>query len=132
VQVAWGLAHAHQAGLLHQDVKPANVMPEPDGTATVDFGLASALEACVETSGAGRPTASFAGITAAYCSPEQAAATRRRGAGLTTATNVWSWAVTVLEMFAGHLRRGLAPGGWRPSAERMCSSHYETTVPRGR
>lgn len=41
VQMAWGLAHAHDSGLVHQDVKPANVMLQADGTAKVtDFGLA--------------------------------------------------------------------------------------------
>lgn len=116
VQLAWGLAHAHDAGLVHQDVKPANVMLAPDGTAKVtDFGLARARAAGGETE---RPpdvpvTASFGGLTPAYCSPEQAAAAAGdRGIRLTAATDVWSWAVTVLELFAGHrpTRYGQAAG----------------------
>ncbi|WP_433232143.1 protein kinase domain-containing protein [Actinomadura formosensis] len=116
VQTAWGLEHAHEAGLVHQDVKSANVMLEPDGTAKVtDFGLAKA-RAATGNSEATRPadhpeTVSFGGMTRAYCSPEQAAAAAgARGIRLTTATDVWSWAVTVLEMFAGRLpsRRGQA------------------------
>ncbi|MFF1912966.1 protein kinase [Streptomyces sp. NPDC058239] len=95
-QVAWGLDHAHRHGLVHQDVKPANVMVETDGTAKVtDFGLARAREA--GTGGTGTdPLVSFGGMTPAYCSPEQARAER-----LSEATDVWSWAVSVLEMFVG-------------------------------
>ena len=33
IQFAWGLHYAHEQGLVHQDVKPANVMMTPDGTA---------------------------------------------------------------------------------------------------
>ncbi|MFE6281094.1 protein kinase [Streptomyces sp. NPDC057877] len=108
VQMAWGLAHAHRSGLVHQDVKPANVMLEPDGTAKVtDFGLAGARgsgEAQEDTaSPKEEPLAvTFGGMTRAYCSPEQAtAAAGRRDVRLTTATDVWSWAVSVLELFAG-------------------------------
>ena len=43
IQFAWGLQYAHEKGLIHQDVKPANVLMTPDGTAKVtDFGLAKA------------------------------------------------------------------------------------------
>ncbi len=43
IQFAWGLDYAHERGLLHQDVKPANVMTTADGAAKVtDFGLAKA------------------------------------------------------------------------------------------
>ncbi|WP_346044522.1 WD40 repeat domain-containing serine/threonine protein kinase [Actinomadura chokoriensis] len=120
VQTAWGLAHAHEAGLVHQDVKSANVMLEPDGTAKVtDFGLAKARAASESgESGAAPPpglpvSVSFGGMTRAYCSPEQAAAAAGdRGVRITAATDVWSWAVTVLEMFAGRppTRRGQAAG----------------------
>src|SRR5437763_229437 len=53
-----------------------------------DFGLAKAQAA-----------ARGGGLTPAYCSPEQAA-----GRPLTRATDIWSWAVSVLEMFAGEVR----------------------------
>lgn len=103
VQMAWGLAHAHDSGLVHQDVKPANVMLQTDGTAKVtDFGLAGTSAANRQESGDDPPGVTFAGMTPAYCSPEQAvAAAGRRAVRLTTATDVWSWAVSVLEMFAG-------------------------------
>lgn len=65
-EVAAGLAAAHGAGVLHRDVKPANVMLTPDGQITVlDFGIARARHDPTLT----QPT--FAIGTAAYMSPER-------------------------------------------------------------
>jgi serine/threonine protein kinase len=113
IQFAWGLHHAHEQGLIHQDVKPANVLLTPEGLAKVtDFGLAQARVAAGEQ--AERPAgstilATWGGMTPAYCSPEQAEVAARVKAGvpreqcpkLTRGTDVWSWAVSVLAMFAG-------------------------------
>ncbi|MEU3560686.1 protein kinase [Kitasatospora sp. NPDC006786] len=98
IQSAWGLDHAHATGVVHQDVKPANVMLTRDGTVKVtDFGMARAHMATGEGAGDSAAFVSRGGLTPAYCSPEQA----RSPGGLTTATDVWSWAVTVFEMFLG-------------------------------
>jgi WD40 repeat protein/serine/threonine protein kinase len=102
IQFAWGLHYAHEQGLVHQDVKPANVLLTPEGVAKVtDFGLAKARAVAGEAAGpapaAGRSIlVSAGGMTPAYCSPEQAA-----GRPLSRATDVWSWAVSVLELFVG-------------------------------
>jgi WD40 repeat protein/predicted Ser/Thr protein kinase len=86
IQFAWGLDYAHQMGLVHKDIKPANVLMTADGQVKVtDFGQAKAK----------------AGYTPAYCSPEQAAAQLDSTVELTPATDVWSWALSILEVFAG-------------------------------
>jgi eukaryotic-like serine/threonine-protein kinase len=65
-QVAGGLAAAHDAGILHRDVKPANVMLTDEGTAKVlDFGIARIRRDPTVTQPA------FAIGTAAYMSPER-------------------------------------------------------------
>lgn len=103
IQVAWGLHFSHQKGLVHQDVKPGNVLMMPDGTAKVsDFGLASARlvahEGTATTRQAGQSIlvegAGF--LTPEYASPEQFA-----GQPLSTASDAWSWAALVLEMLKG-------------------------------
>lgn len=102
IQFAWGLEYAHQQNLIHQDVKPANLLITKNGTAKVsDFGLANARATTNE--GAGGPDArsllaSFGGMTPEYCSPEQA--NRRK---LTRRSDIWSWAVSVLEIFTGEV-----------------------------
>ena len=112
IQFAWGLAHAHASGLIHQDVKPANLMLTADNTAKVtDFGLAKAREAAGETpdvtSTTGRSVlAGYGGLTPAYCSPEQADAARSSAIGersrpLSRGTDMWSWAISVWQMFVG-------------------------------
>mgnify|MGYP001136657384 CR=1 FL=1 len=91
IQFAWGLAYAHQQGLVHQDVKPQNALMTPDGILKVtDFGLAKAGKQTPN----GVKLVTMGGFTRAYCSPEQAG--RKR---LSQKTDLWSWAISVLEMF---------------------------------
>lgn len=67
VQIAEGLAKAHQAGVFHRDIKPSNILVDADGRAKLlDFGLATFR-------GATRLTQTGTTVgTAAYMSPEQA------------------------------------------------------------
>ena len=100
IQFAWVSKYAHEQGLVHQDVKPANVLLTKDGVAKVtDFGLARARCASAEAPAvAGQKSilVSSGGMTPAYCSPEQAA-----GEKLTRKTDLWSWAASILKMFTG-------------------------------
>lgn len=98
IQVAWGLQHAHDHGLLHRDVKPANIMMDSDETAKVtDFGISISSSA---SEGLPPLLRGFldgpSWLTPSHCSPEQQA-----GVVLTPASDIWSWALSVLEMFTG-------------------------------
>ena len=66
-EVAAGLAHAHDRGLIHRDLKPTNIVFDEEGRAKItDFGIARVT---------GEDTLTDAGTlmgTAAYMSPEQA------------------------------------------------------------
>jgi serine/threonine protein kinase len=103
IQFAWGLDHAHRNRLVHQDVKPSNVMMTSTGVAKVtDFGLSRARQSLGEVTSqhtdARAILVSSGGSTPAYRSPEQAAHEK-----LSLRTDLWSWAVSVLEMFNGDI-----------------------------
>jgi tetratricopeptide (TPR) repeat protein len=91
---ARGLLAVHEAGLLHRDFKPANVLVGVDGRARVsDFGLARPMR----DGDAG--TSGIVG-TPAYMAPQQL-----QGAPPTTASDVYSFCATAWEAFFGALPR---------------------------
>jgi predicted Zn finger-like uncharacterized protein len=100
IQFAWGLQHAHEQGLVHRDVKPGNLLMTAGGTAKVtDFGMARARGATAEAArveGQRSVLVSSGGMTPAFCSPEQVL-----GQPVSRKTDIWSWGVSVLEMFTG-------------------------------
>lgn len=77
IQIAWGLHHAHQQGVVHQNLRPETVLLTAEGVAKVThLGLVTA--------------------PIPYRAPEQ-----MQQLSATRQTDLWSWGLLLLEMFAG-------------------------------
>jgi serine/threonine protein kinase/Tol biopolymer transport system component len=104
-QIAVGLEAAHKRGIIHSDLKPANIKLRPDGSVKIlDFGLARALDA-LDTGTAPTDNAGLDGSfshagpifgTPAYMSPEQA-----RGEAVDRRTDIWGFGCVLYETLAG-------------------------------
>lgn len=93
-QMAQALGYAHAQGLVHRDVKPANILFRADGTAVLsDFGIAKSLDDHTQFTQAG-----FAIGTPSYMSPEQA-----RGLEIDGRADLYALGVVLYEILVGKL-----------------------------
>lgn len=88
IGAATALAAIHQAGVVHRDFKPDNIILSPDGPRVIDFGVAR--QAGPTTTGP------FMG-TPAYTAPEVLT-----GGRATAAADIWAWGLVVLFAASGH------------------------------
>jgi len=93
-QIASALGYAHAQGLVHRDVKPANILFRANGSAVLsDFGIAKSLDDRTQFTQAG-----FAVGTPSYMSPEQA-----RGLEIDGRADLYALGVVLYEMLVGKL-----------------------------
>jgi serine/threonine-protein kinase len=113
-EVASGVDAVHAAGLVHRDVKPANILIEEDTgrTVLVDFGLAVPGDRAARTL-LGTPR---------YMAPEQTGQARI-AAGVSPRTDVYALGITAFELLAGRVPfEGMTP-------EEVLRQHVEDPVP---
>ncbi|HET8797335.1 MAG TPA: serine/threonine-protein kinase, partial [Thermoanaerobaculia bacterium] len=101
-QIAAGLSAAHEKGIIHRDIKSANIICEPSGLVKIlDFGLAKSIPKAVTDPGIERTIDSSTGHffgTLHFISPEQA-----RGATADVRSDLFSVGVVLYHMATGHL-----------------------------
>lgn len=116
IQFAEGLYYAHNSDLIHRDVKPANLLLTRDWDARVaDFGIAQL----------GSKKNAKRAMTPEYCSPEQVA-----GRKLSRRTDIYSWAVSILEIYLGYKPWAHSGQLTGPLVGEACHEYFEMCTDR--
>ncbi len=101
VQIAQGMAGAHEKGIVHRDLKPENIFVTKDGRVKIlDFGLAKLVQGSADDDGATIPAmGTAAGVvlgTPGYMAPEQV-----RGQSSDARTDIFAFGAILYEMLSG-------------------------------
>jgi eukaryotic-like serine/threonine-protein kinase len=119
-KIARALDYAHRLGVLHRDVKPANVLITPEGSPKLaDFNISFSAKV------AGSTPAAYFGGSLAYMSPEQLEACHpgnaRAAEELDNRSDLYSLGIVLWELLTGTrpFRDETVEGGWSPTLEAM-------------
>lgn len=107
--LATGLVRAlsaiHAAGLVHRDLKPSNILLTLDGPRVIDFGIARAVDAALQSSGGLTSTGAIIG-SPGFMSPEQV-----RGMPVTPASDIFCLGAVLAYAVTGRMPFGTADSG---------------------
>ena len=129
VQLARALEHAHRQGVLHRDVKPANVLLAADGSPKLaDFNISFGSHV------KGATPAAYFGGSLAYMSPEQIEACdpkhSRKAEELDGRSDLYSLAVVLWELLFGFrpFHDAQLDGGWNDTLKTMAQRRRDGTI----
>ena len=122
-EVASALAFAHDAGVVHRDIKPDNVLLSGGSAMVTDFGVAKAVSAATTQGRSGITSLGVALGTPAYMSPEQASADPM----VDHRADIYSWGILAYELLTGG-----TPYTGRPASAMLAAHVTEAAEPVNR